>query len=109
MSNSATDERLARMNWSDVSLVGMTWVEEGRDVVLHLLVPPSDQRLDLACRWARSLRVTLEFEEDTGGYALSWDGDVKRRDDGAWKVALDFAGAGKVSLVCQELAFLELP
>jgi len=100
------DEQVAQMNWSDVSLAGISWVEEGRDVILHLLLPPSATNLDLVCRWARKLRVALEFEENTGGYAMSWDAEVKRRDDQAWEVAFDFPGEGGVSLVCQELEFL---
>lgn len=103
------DEQVAQMNWSDVSLAGISWVEEGRDVVLHLLLPPSDKKLNLVCRWARKLRVTLEFDDNTGGYALSWEAEVKRREDQAWEVAFDFAGAGSVSLVCQELEFLGSP
>lgn len=109
MNNLTTDEQAAQMNWCDVSLSGISWVEDGRDIVLHLLLPPSDRKLDLVCRWARKLRVTLGFEDNIGGYALSWDAQVKRGDDGAWEVALDFAGAGDVSLICQELEFLESP
>ncbi|MCA9696177.1 MAG: hypothetical protein KC431_01545 [Myxococcales bacterium] len=56
-----------------------------------------------------SCRVEPQLLLYTGGYALSWDGEAKRGDDGSWKVAFDFAGVGKVSLICQELKLLEAP
>ncbi|PRQ02642.1 hypothetical protein ENSA7_54710 [Enhygromyxa salina] len=108
MNSDTTDEEVAQMNWGDISLTGISWIEEGRDIVLHLLVPPTDRRLNVVCRWARKLRIELEFDVNSG-YALSWDGEVKRGADGDWEVDLDFAGAGGVSLVCQDLDFRESP
>ncbi len=108
MNDPTIDEAIAKMNWSDVSLAGMEWIEEGRDVVLHLLLPPSDRKVDLVCRWARNLVASLEFEEGTGGYALSWNAVIQRADDGSWKVAFDFAGTGEVSLTCQELKLVRV-
>lgn len=97
------DEEVAQLNWCDVSLCRISWVEDGRDVVLDLLMPPSDRRLQLICRWVRGLQTNLEFQEDTAGYPLSWDGNVSRRDDGAWDVKFDFASTGRLSLVCQDI------
>ena len=103
MSKPMTAEQAAQMNWCDVSLCGISWVEDGRDVVLNLLMPPSDDAVQLTCRWVRGLQTSLAFERDTAGYPLSWDGSVKRVEDGAWKVKFDFASAGGLSLVCQSI------
>ncbi len=102
----AADEGVAQLDWTDVSLIGISWVEKGRDVVLHLRMPRSGRELDLVCRWTRGLRVSLEFADNTGGYALAWDAALKRGDDQAWSVDFDFPGEGRVSLVCQELEVL---
>ena len=109
MNELTIDERVAQTNWSDVSLSGISWIEDGRDLVLHLLMPPSDKKLDLVCHWVRGLRVSLEFAENTGGYGLSWDAEVRRSGDQAWEVAFDFASTGGVSLVCHEIEFHDLP
>ena len=100
-----TDEQVAQVKWCDISLCGISWIEDGRDVVLNFLLPQSDRSLRLTCQWVRGLKATLEFGSNTGGYALSWDGEVKRNDDGAWSMAFDFASAGQISLTCQDLEF----
>ena len=97
---------VAQTNWCDLSLCSISWVEMGRDVVLSFLVPPSDGEMRLVCRWVRGMRIALEFESNTGGYALSWDAEVKRAEDGAWNIMFDFAEAGSLSLTCQELEFI---
>jgi hypothetical protein len=104
MNKLMTEEQAAQMNWCDISLVGISWVENGRDVILQLILPSSGSEVDLVCRWAQRLHVALEFGDNSGGSPLSWDAAVKRRDDHAWEIAFDFAGDGSVSLVCQELA-----
>lgn len=98
----ATDE-VARMSWCDVSLSAITWIEDGRDIILQLLAPSSGDVLTLTCRWVRGLRTSLVFDEDTAGHPLSWEGSVKPRDDGAWDVDFDFASTGRLSLVCQDV------
>lgn len=105
MMNNISDEQIAQMNWCDIRLSGVSWIENGRHVVLNFLIPPIDRKLRLTCRWTRGLRITLEFESGTIGYALSLDGEVKRNADGALGVELDFADAGQISLVCDDLEF----
>lgn len=85
MSKPITADQAAEMNWCDVSLCGISWVEDGRNVVLDLLMPPSDDTVQLTCRWVRGFQASLAFERDTAGYPLSWDGSVKRAEDGAWE------------------------
>lgn len=102
MSN-ASDEQVAQMNWCDLSLYGVSWIENGRDVVLNFHIPFSDRKLSLTCQWVRGLRIALEFKSNSGGHALSWNAKVKRNTDGDWDLSFDFGGAGDLSLVCQDL------
>lgn len=104
---STIDERVARLNLCDLSLRDISWIEDGRDVVLTFLAPPNDAELRFVCRWARGFRATIELDPDSGGFALSWDGELSRAEDGSWNVAFDFAGAGRLSLGCQELEIAE--
>jgi hypothetical protein len=101
----SVDQQIAQLSKCDVSLCGVAWIEDGRDVVLRLLLPPADRETKLVCRWARELRIDLQFESNTGGYPLSWDGEIGRREDGSWTIAFDFAGHGSLSLVCDELEY----
>lgn len=98
-----SDAAIAAMHWCDVYLSGISWSEDGRDLVLDFLMPPARRKLRLTCRWARGLRVTLDFSPDTMGFALSWDGQITRQEDGSRGVALDFGSAGQLSLVCDEV------
>lgn len=91
------------MNWCDVSLRAIDWIEDGRDIVLHFLVPPADTAVTLTCRWVHGLQTTLAFPEKTAGYPLSWEGSVRSREDGTWDVSFDFASTGGLSLVCQQV------
>ncbi len=102
MSNTS-DEQVAQMNWCDLSLYGVSWIENGRDVVLNFHIPFSDRKLSLTCQWARGLRIALEFKSDSGGHALSWNAEVKRNADGDWRLSFDFGGVGQISLVCNDL------
>lgn len=109
MINLTMEDQIAGMNWCDVRLGGISWIEDGRDIVLSLLVPPTDREIRLVCRWARGLRIALEFKMDTMGGSLSWDGEVKRGADGTWDLRFDFAETGSLSLVCEGLEIFEFP
>ena len=106
MAKLTIDEQNAQMNWCDLSLCSVSWIEEGRDVVLCFLIPPSDREIRLACRWVSGLRVALAFESNLGGYPLSWDAELKRAEGEGWSILFDFADAGSLSLTCQELEFI---
>lgn len=98
-----SDEQVAQVSWCDLYLSSISWIESGRDVVLDFLVPPTDRKLGLTCRWARGARIELEVGSNTGGRVLSWDAEVKRNADGDWELVFDFAKAGQISLVCNDL------
>jgi hypothetical protein len=97
--------------WSDVLLRGVEWTNDGRDIAFAVRLPDSDtysvRDKTLHCRWASDLQLELSFAENEGGMPLTWDVTFERRDLG-WKVELDFAGAGRISVCCSELELTEL-
>lgn len=105
MPNFMTEDEVAQINWCDVSLCEILWINEGRDVVVGLLFPPSDRKTQVAFRWARGLRMSIEISADVGGYPMTWNAQVTR-EDRAWSVAFDFADEGHLSFVCQDLEML---
>jgi hypothetical protein len=101
----------SREHFCDVELVGLEWIEPGRDLQLRLRMPrsetapPYDARL--ICRWAHELRLTLDFPENYGGRPLTWDGRVEQTPDSTWKVRFDFASRGELSLRCSTVEWIE--
>ncbi len=110
MSGDTGDADLANQPWNDVRLLGVEWLESGRDLVLRLRLPLWKDRpaheARLVCRWARELKLALEFAPDHGGAPLSWEGEVRRIGDGEWSVAFDFASKGDLSLRCTEVEWI---
>lgn len=98
-----TDELARQIDWTDLSLTHFSWIEGGRDLVLGFLVPPSDRHMRVICRWARGLKIGLEFESSTIGYALSWNATILRTAHDAWSIDFDFADVGSLSVICQEI------
>ena len=60
----STEEILKSTPWSDVTLLGLSWEEGGRDLHLRVLLPGAGARLDherlIVLRWASDLVVKLE-------------------------------------------------
>ena len=97
------DENITKLAWEDVSLRGISWIEEGRDMALHVLLPPNDRSATLYCRWARSVSLGLRLPPDAMGYALTTSGSVVLVDADTWRVSLGFGSAGELSLECSSV------
>jgi hypothetical protein len=110
MSLTSTVEMIASMAWGDVELQGMDWIEGGRDLLLklHPSGPATDagQTRFLAFRWAHGLDVRLAFAAGRGGYPLTWDTTFEHQPDGTWSVLFDFAHAGVIRFIFNELDIL---
>ena len=105
----AMAELVEGMHWCDVRLVGFAWIEHDVSVVLTLRFLPDERTAYLLCRWARLVNIDLEFGEQNGGSPFTWEGSVKRDEQGTWRLAFDFASVGVLSLQCSELEFLLAP
>ena len=91
---------------SDMELLGFSWVEEGRDVEIHLRLPGTDPRGErdcaLICQWATGVTVKLGLAKDRGGRLLTWDATYVREPSGTWLIRLDFGADGELCLSCSE-------
>ena len=104
---SSTEEELRKTPWGDVQLLGLSWIEEARDLAFRVLLPGAEPDRDqlLVCRWVHGLVVNLKFGLGQGGYPLTWDTSFSREANGTWLVHFDFAHTGEVRLRCNEIEF----
>jgi len=101
--STVTKEEIAKLPACDVQLVGIEWP---RDMVLVLsLVLPDARRAHLTATFARNLRVSLEFDERSGGCPFSWDITYSELPNGEWHVLMDFARNGAVEFDCSDLHY----
>jgi hypothetical protein len=91
-----------------VTLLGLSWEENGRDVVLRVLLPGANASADrerlIVLRWASDLAVKLE---GGGGPPLTWETRFEREATGRWAVVFDFASAGELQLSCAEIEVIK--
>lgn len=98
-----TKEGIVKLPACDVQLAGIEWQP---DMALVLtLVLPDNRRAHLTATFARHLRISLEFDERTGGYPMTWDTTYSELPDGGWHVLMDFEHKGAVEFDCSELYF----
>ena len=104
----STEEILKSTPWSDVTLLGLSWEEGGRDLHLRVLLPGAGARLDherlIVLRWASDLVVKLEAR---GGPPFTWDTTFQREATGRWAVVFDFAASGEIRLSCAEIEVIK--
>jgi hypothetical protein len=98
------ESELEVMGWCDVNLLGISWLNDGRDLALHLRFAKGVER-HLHCLWAHGVRIDLTTAEDCLGEALTWDTTFERNALG-WKVMFDFASTGTIALMCTGLKLL---
>ena len=112
MSHDLSEQIIRNTPWGDVELHGVSWAQDGRDIILHLRLPGRETTArdrSLACRWAHGLAMQLTFPQGRGGFPLTWDAAFTRLADGTLAVRFDFADSGELRLTCNELEFLGGP
>ena len=104
----STEDIIRSTPWSDVTLLGFSWEENGRDLHLRVLLPGADASLDrerlIVLRWASDLAVKLE---GGGGPPFTWETTFEREAAGRWTVVFDFASAGEIRLSCAEIEVIK--
>ena len=104
----STEDIIRSTPWSDVTLLGFSWEESGRDLQLRVLLPGAGAHQDrerlILLRWASDLAVKLE---GGGGPPLTWDTSFEREATGRWAVLFDFASAGEIRLSCAEIEVIK--
>ena len=108
-------ERIREMGWCDAAFLGLTWVNEGKDLQLHLahaMLPI----VGLLCGWTSDLKIKLDWHRPQhstderplrrGGPLLTWQVDIKPTGDGRVAVLLDFAHDGEMGFECEGITTL---
>jgi len=94
--------------WTDVRLIGFSWYNGGRDVVMHVEMGSGEDRW-VVFTWASGLVIALSHPEGRGGSPLTWDAGFHDNGDGTWTVHFDFAEVGEIRLRCNEVEVLSAP
>ncbi len=110
MSDSQTARILSDVAWCDAHLLGFSWSESGRDLILefsHSGGPKGDDggKGTLRCLWTSELQVGLVYGKNVGGRPLTWDVTGEETEKGQWRILFDFAGAGAIKLTCNDLEY----
>lgn len=94
------EETVTQFAFCDASLLGLVWIEEGRDLELRLKL--ADQRFArLTCVWVSDLSIHLTYEPHRTGLSLSWDCHF-RRNGQRWHMLFEFPPQGRIELDCNE-------
>ncbi len=104
----STEDVIKSTPWSDVTLLGFSWEENGQDLHLRVLLPGAGVAIDrervILLRWASDVAVKLEGR---GGPPLTWETTFEREATGRWAVVFDFASAGEIRLSCAEIKVIK--
>lgn len=109
--NKEIEQLIAGISWCDAKLCSVSWLENGRDLLLKLLTPrqlPSgaQEEVQLLCRWVSKLEVKITFGSLEGGHPMTWDVLFQTAQNGGILIELDLASQGSISFECTELEML---
>ena len=97
-----TEESFQALRLCDASLTGITWLEAGRDLSIEL-VHASGRNVTLVCSWAHAHHIELKTPPQRGGHPLLWEATLASEGP-AWRLLLDFGGAGEIGLLCNAVS-----
>ena len=106
-----TLQEINGVGWCDAELESLAWIEDGRDLQLHVSLAGGEAvcvRKRVVYRWAERLSISLAFSDSCGGRPFSWEAIVDRLPDGRLSVAWDFASTGEIRLVCSSVEILDI-
>ncbi len=98
------------MPLSDVSLDGIRWRNDGKDLELKIRMHSSykdfPKHLNLVAEWATNLKIDLDWGARHIGTLLSWGFDLSKDESGVYNVMFDFGGSpgGSISFKCNEIS-----
>lgn len=89
----------------DCSLVGLSWMGQGRDLRLEIEFPDGRTK-SLVHTWVAGMRCELAYSSKAGGPPLSWD--VSYGEEGDRQVAIwDFAHLGELRFTFEDAYYAE--
>ena len=93
-----SEETLGSFVLCDARLLGIAWEEAGRDVALRFMLGDG-RSVTLRCCRVSSVRISLDYKPNQGGYALSWESRFERRGS-RWSFLFDCPPQGSIDLEC---------
>src|SRR5690606_14942306 len=106
MGNIVADQELNQSSFnaiglSDASLVGLSWGNDGKDLVLRL-DHAKGYEVQLMCNWVRGISASISFPSDQCSPPFLWEASISPISNG-FTVVLDFASQGHLRFDCQSL------
>ncbi|HJQ99057.1 MAG TPA: hypothetical protein VJ826_12160 [Candidatus Polarisedimenticolaceae bacterium] len=93
-----TEKTVTQFSFCDASLLGLVWIEEGRDLELRLEL--ADERLArLTCLSVSDLNIRLAYEPHRTDLSFSWDSRFTRIGQ-RWHMSFEFPPEGRIELDC---------
>ncbi len=92
---------------SDCTLLGQSWVSNGRD--LRFVVGlPDGRKVAILFTWVAGLVCDLSYPDDAGGPPLTWDITYTVEED-RWVTMWDFGSRGSIRFSFEDAAYTEVP
>jgi hypothetical protein len=99
-----SEAEILKLSYGDAELVSLTWRGDDAEptfvVTLRRGEGAAERTIVLAFTWPY---VDVELNSKHGFRLLSWEGSFRRLDDGHWKISLDFAHPGAISVTCNDV------
>lgn len=93
-----TTEDVRCLDWGDAQLRGFCWENEGSH--LRLFIRHASRPIhSLLCHWVRDLRVPGTWQSTL----LTWSGSIEPTAEGRWRLSIDLASDGELSLECEKV------
>jgi len=89
--------------WSDATLHGFWWHENGQDFVLNMEFLSNIGRKNIRFTWAHALKIDLKFADHELGEPMLWKASMDRQTENSHFICLDFASKGRIEFYCQSL------
>ena len=87
----------------DCSLLGLSWVSQGRDLRLELEFPDGRTK-SIVHTWVADLRCDLAYSSKVGGPPISWDVSYGE-EDGRQVAVWDLASVGEVRFTFEDACY----
>jgi len=86
----------------DAYFYGYSWDTENSRIEIKL--SDIDKKVTgIICNWISEFYI----QQKDPGPMLSWDGKIIREESGKYKIEIEFAHAGSLLIVCEELEMIE--
>lgn len=101
---------VAKAPLGDVTLLGIKWLNDEKDMEFQLLLHSSygdfPKNITLLAEWATNVKINLDYGNKRMGAPFSWKFDLSKNEKGVYDALLDFGGTpnGYISFVCNEIS-----